>query len=131
MSRPVDRLLASLGIALVLATGAVALLSDKAGSGEQSASASPPGDSAKKTNRVEIKDFKFIPPAVEVKVGTKVTFVNDDSAAHTATSKASGAFDTGSIKQGETKSVVPKKAGDFEYVCGFHPFMKATIRVAK
>jgi len=112
----------------VLATGGVALLSDKAGSSEQSAGATPAG-SAKKTDRVQITDFKYKPPAVEVKVGTKVTFVNDDTAAHTATSKTPGAFDSGSIGQGESKSVVVKKAGDFDYYCAFHPFMKAKIRV--
>jgi len=129
MFSPLDRTLAALGAALVLATGGVALLSDKAGSSEQSAGATPAGGSAKKTDRVQIKEFKYKPPAVEVKVGSKVTFVNDDTAAHTATSKTPGAFDSGSIGQGESKSVVVKKAGDFDYYCAFHPFMKAKIRV--
>jgi len=128
MSNPLDRILAVLGAAHVLATGGVALLSDKAGSSEQSAGATPAG-SAKKTDRVQITDFKYKPPAVEVKVGSKVTFVNDDTAAHTATSKTPGAFDSGLIGQRESKSVVVKKAGDFDYYCAFHPFMKAKIRV--
>src|SRR4051794_9013234 len=113
MSRFRNLLLAALGTSLVLATGGVALFSDKAGSTEQS-EASGPAVSLKKTNRVRITDFKYKPPAVQVQVGSKLTFVNDDSAAHTATSKTSGSFDTGSIKQGETKSVVLDKAGDFD-----------------
>ena len=59
-----------------------------------------------------------------------VAFVNDDTAAHTATSKGPRAFDTGSIMRSET-SVVPKETGDFDYYCAFHPFMKAKIRVVK
>jgi len=129
MSRVFQRLLAPLGVALVLATGGVALLIDKADSGGQSAGAASAAGSAKKTDRVTIVDFKYKPPAVEVKVGSKVTFVNDDTAAHTATSKSPGAFDSGSIRQGERKSVVVKKAGEFDYFCAFHPFMKAKIRV--
>ena len=83
------------------------------------------------TNRVSITDFKYKPSHVVVKAGSKVAFVNDDTAAHTATSKGSRAFDTGSIMRGETRSVVPEKAGDFDYYCAFHPFMKAKIRVVK
>ncbi len=130
MSRSVDRLVAALGIALVLATGGVALLSDKAGSSGASAGATPVKFS-KRSVDVGIKDFKYMPPSIEVKVGTKVTFVNDDNAGHTATSKTVGAFDSGSIAAGESGSVVLKKAGDFDYFCGFHAYMKAKIRVVK
>jgi len=129
MPRPLDRILAVLGAALVLATGGVALLSDKAGSSKQSAGAMPTAGAAKKTDRVQIADFKYKPVEVEAKVGSTLTFVNDDSAAHTATSKTPGAFDSGSIRQRESKSVVLKKAGNFDYFCAFHPFMKAKIRV--
>ena len=129
MSRALNWILAALGIALVLATGGVAVLSDKAASAGQSASASPSGNPAIKTNRVKITDFKYKPPAVEVKVGSKLTFVNEDNAAHTGTSKTPGAFDSGSIRRGQTKSVVLKESGDFDYYCAFHPFMKAKIRV--
>ena len=60
-----------------------------------------------------------------------MTFVNDDTAGHTATARASQVFDTGSIKRGERKNVVLEKAGDFAYYCAFHPFMKAKLRVVE
>lgn len=104
-------------------------MSDKVASADQSASAGPSVGSSTKTNRVKITDFKYKPPAVEVKVGSRLTFVNEDSAAHTGTSKTPGAFDSGSIRRGESKSVVLKEAGKFDYYCAFHPFMKAKIRV--
>ena len=128
MSRSLDRVLALLGVALVLATGAVALSTDRAGSSEQSAGG-PAASPAKQTDRVEIKEFKYEPVEVKVKVGTKVTFLNDDTAAHTATSKVSGAFDSGSIRRGQGKTVVLKKAGNYDYYCAFHPFMKANLQV--
>ena len=129
MSRALNWILAVLGISLVLATGGVALLSGKEVSAEQPTSASRSVGSLTKTNRVKITDFKYKPPAVEVKVGSKLTFVNEDSAAHTGTSKTPGAFDSGSIRRGESKTVVLREAGDFDYYCAFHPFMKAKIRV--
>ena len=131
MSRSLDRVLALLGVALVLATGAVALTSDRAGSSEQSAGASPAASPAKQADRVEIKEFKYQPVEVKVKVGTKVTFLNDDTAAHTATSKASGAFDSGSIRRGQSKTVVLKKTGSYDYYCAFHPFMKAKLQAVE
>lgn len=131
MSRPLNRLLVLLGLALVLATGAVALSSDRGDSNERSAGASPPPTRAKQTARVEIKDFKYEPVRVDVSVGSRVTFVNDDTAAHTATSKVLGAFDSGSIRRGKTKTVVPKKAGNYDYYCAFHPFMKAKLRAVE
>lgn len=129
--RSIDRLLALLGVSLVLATGGVALLADQDGDGDQSASASPAEDSVANTDRVEIKGFKFMPAAVEVKAGSKVTFVNDDSAAHTATSKTGGAFDTDRIKKGESKSVTLDQPGEFDYICAYHPLMKGKIRVVR
>ena len=129
MSRSLDRVLALLGVALLLSTGAVALSSDKAGSSEQSAGATPAASPAEETDRVEIKEFKYEPVEVKVKVGTKVTFLNDDTADHTATSKVSGAFDSGSIQRGQGKTGVLKKAGNYDYYCAFHPFMKANLQV--
>lgn len=77
---------------------------------------------------VSIKDFKYGPPSLSVNKGTMVTFTNQDSTEHTATA-SDGAFDTGSIGQGQEKSVTLEDAGTFSYVCTFHPFMRGTITV--
>ena len=131
MARTINLLLALLGVSLVLATGGVALLAGQDDDRGESAGASPAEASATKTDRVEIKGFKFMPAAVEVKAGSKVTFVNDDSAGHTATSKTAGTFDTDRIKQGESKSVTLGKPGEFDYICAYHPTMKGKIRVVR
>ncbi|HEV2723448.1 MAG TPA: cupredoxin family copper-binding protein [Thermoleophilaceae bacterium] len=124
-----DRLLVALGVALVLGTGGVALLSQKDGGGEQSASASQVEGPVSKEGRVGIKAFKYMPAALTVKAGSKVTFVNDDTADHTATSTAGGAFDTDRIEKGKSGSVTLRKPGSFDYICAYHPFMKGKIRV--
>ena len=79
--------------------------------------------------RIDITDFKFKPETVTVKAGTKVTWVNNDTAPHTATDTATGAFDTGTLKKGDKKTLKLKKPGTYAYVCEFHPFMKATVIV--
>jgi plastocyanin len=67
-----------------------------------------------------------------VKVGTKLTFVNDDGVTHTATAP-DGAFDTGDIQPGKSVTVTAEapsgKAGHVAYICSIHQFMKGSITV--
>ncbi len=78
---------------------------------------------------VKIVDYVYKPANLTVPVGTRVSFANEDSTPHTATSKEQGAFDSGSVGTGETGAVTLGEAGSFEYYCAFHPFMKGTITV--
>jgi plastocyanin len=79
--------------------------------------------------KLAIKNFAFKPPTITVAAGTKLTFTNDDKTAHTATSTATGAFDTGTINPGHSATVVLKKPGTYTYYCQFHAFMRATVIV--
>jgi plastocyanin len=105
----------------VLTLTAAALLPG-CGSSQQN---DPPPPPAASSGAVAIKDFKFAPARLTVKVGAKVTITNADRAPHTATSKP--AFDTGVLSRGRSKVVTIAKAGTFAYVCELHPYMKATI----
>jgi plastocyanin len=93
-------------------------------SGAQSASGATGG-----TQAVKIADFAFSPANLTVAKGTTVDFTNDDETSHTATAKGSGAFDTGTIKPGQSAEVTLDQTGTFAYYCAFHPFMKGTITV--
>ena len=75
---------------------------------------------------VEIHEFKFAPDELEIKAGSKVTFVNLDLVAHTATGEA---FDTGTLKKGERAEITFATAGKFPYLCKLHPHMKGHILV--
>jgi plastocyanin len=79
--------------------------------------------------KVDIKDFKFGPPAVTVKKGGRVTWTNSDSADHTATAD-NRTFDTGTLHQGDSKVETFDKTGTYSYSCQFHPFMKGRIVVS-
>ncbi|HUB99749.1 MAG TPA: cupredoxin family copper-binding protein [Solirubrobacterales bacterium] len=90
---------------------------------------SPATTSASGPQAVAIADFTYEPAQLTVPAGTTVEFTNEDSTPHTATSKESGAFETGSIEKGKTGTVTLDKPGTYAYYCAFHPFMKGTITV--
>ncbi len=79
-------------------------------------------------NVVSIKGLAFGPEDLWVKVGTTVTWINQDPFPHTATAD-DGSFDTDLIQPNQRASVTFEKAGIFPYYCTPHPFMKATIEV--
>ncbi len=77
---------------------------------------------------VTIVNFAFSPDALTVKAGTKVTWTNKDTTAHTVTAD-DGSFDSGPINPGMTFSFTFKQAGTVSYHCSIHPNMKAKIVV--
>lgn len=84
--------------------------------------------SDEKTVTVVIENYEFIPKEVTVKVGTTVTWLNQDGAEHTATAD-DDSFDTDLLAYGESGSVTFSKPGSNEYYCDPHPFMTGTIVV--
>ncbi|MEV6846649.1 cupredoxin family copper-binding protein [Actinoplanes sp. NPDC051411] len=81
-------------------------------------------------NGVAIKGFAFAPAALTVRAGTKVTWTNQDSDAHTVTSGGSGGpLNSQAMNTGDTFSFTFTKAGTYQYLCTIHPFMTATVTV--
>ena len=116
---------------LIAAVGAILLLVACGGSSGSGPSAdNSPGSSHSSAGgaAVSIKNFAYAPANLTVSQGTTIVFSNEDSTEHTATASG-GAFDTGSISQGQSKTVTLETAGSFSYVCSFHPFMHGTITV--
>jgi len=97
--------------------GAVALLA--------LAAAAP---SAKTGAVVHIRDDAFVPTSITVKAGDKVTFVNDDDDAHTATAD-DASWDSEGLNQRQKWTHVFAKAGKIAYHCTVHPTMHGTIVV--
>ena len=125
-----NRMLIVLGAALLVATGVVFVVADDP---SRSTAAQPAAGPAQSGDEVQIKDFLFKPEAITVAAGSKITFTNEDTAPHTATSgpspSADGVFDTDILQKGESKAVTFAKAGTFAYFCTLHPFMKGTVIV--
>jgi plastocyanin len=96
-----------------------------------SSAANTPGAAAPVAgNSVAIKGFAFAPADLTVAAGTKVTWTNQDSDAHTVTSQGSGGpLNSKAMNTGDTFSYTFTKAGTYKYLCTIHPFMTATVTV--
>jgi plastocyanin len=79
---------------------------------------------------VSMKDIKFNPQDVTVKVGQTITWKNDDPVAHTVTAKSGADFDSGTVNPGGTYTFTAKKAGKIDYVCTIHPNQTGAITVS-
>jgi amicyanin len=79
---------------------------------------------------VAIASFKYKAPTAHVRAGGRVTWVNRDSAGHTATfTSGPSKLDTGRLDKGGRATLTFPKAGHYAYVCAFHAFMKGTVVV--
>ncbi len=77
---------------------------------------------------VAITNYAFAPAKLTVRAGTVITFTDHDSTAHTATAN-DGAFNTGTIEPGQSRTIRVGKAGTYPYHCLFHAFMTGTVTV--
>lgn len=77
---------------------------------------------------VQIQNYQFSPSTITVKAGDTVTWTNQDSVEHSATSD-DGSFDTGLMSQGKSGSVTFSKPGTYTYHCKIHPTMHGTVIV--
>lgn len=62
------------------------------------------------------------------KVGDTIVWVNRDTVPHTATARDK-TFDV-RVQQGQSVSMVVKKAGNIAFYCIYHPAMRGTLIVA-
>jgi plastocyanin len=83
----------------------------------------------------EVKKSCYKPYETKAKVGSKVTWKNDDTSTHSATSGKNATpdkqFDSGMIMPGKTYSNTFKKTGTFDYFCMLHPWMTGKVVVSK
>lgn len=86
----------------------------------------PAGTTTSLPNSVSIKNFSFNPSTLNVKVGTTVTWTNEDTVTHTIKSDT---FSSGNLSQGDTFKFTFSTPGTFNYSCGIHPTMTGTIVV--
>jgi plastocyanin len=113
--------------ALTIAVGSLLIIvlspSDSTSGDAGSASARPA------TGMVQdaIRNYRYGPKTLTVRVGAKVAWTNDDAVPHSAT--GAGRFDTGLFGKGQTRTVTFAKAGTYRYICTIHPFMHGTVVV--
>jgi amicyanin len=90
---------------------------------------SAPRVGAAETTSVDIAGFAFHPGEVTISVGDTVTWTNNDSVPHTATSVGSQAAFDGEMAPGESFSFTFLEAGTYDYICELHPEMEGSVVV--
>ena len=83
------------------------------------------------TRTVLIKNFSFKPAHITIKRGTKVRWINKDSAAHTATAINPRGFDSGRLGKGQRYTHTFKSVGKKRYLCKIHPHMRGSVVVKR
>jgi plastocyanin len=77
---------------------------------------------------VSIDSSNFSIKELRVKIGTKVTWVNNDTQTHTVT-ELQDQFDSRNMYGGDQWSYTFTKAGTYTYYCSTHPSMEAKVIV--
>jgi plastocyanin len=81
------------------------------------------------TNMVSMSGSTFSPAAITVKVGTTVTWTNNDNVRHTVTS-SNGAFTSSAdLFFDDAYSFTFTSVGSYPYFCSVHPHMTGTVTV--
>lgn len=104
---------------------------DGTSSSGQSTSSTPPSTSTSRVN-VVIRSLKYMPAYLTVSQGTTVTWMNQDTIAHTVTSddmNNSVHFDSGTLQPGQSYSYTFSQMGTYTYHCSIHPNMTGSVNV--
>jgi plastocyanin len=88
-----------------------------------------PAPTAAGVVQVDMKNIKFVPQTVTVKVGQTVKWTNGDPVAHTVTAKSGSDVDSGTVGPNQTFETKFAKAGRVDYVCSIHPNQTGTVIV--
>src|SRR3954447_10851772 len=79
---------------------------------------------------VQIKSYAYTPAALTIKVGTKVTWTNYDTAPHTVTVDSGPVkFNSPTLQKGDSFTYTFTTPGTYSYYCAVHPDMVATVTV--
>ncbi|HEY5549946.1 MAG TPA: cupredoxin domain-containing protein [Candidatus Saccharimonadales bacterium] len=96
---------------------------------QNSQNTSSNNQSAASTDKVSISNFAFSPTDITVKKGTKVTWTNNDSVAHTIEAESDSGPQSQNLGNNDTFSFTFNQVGSFNYICGLHPSMHGTVSV--
>lgn len=77
---------------------------------------------------VTIREMKFTPATLNIKVGDTVTWTNADDRDHTVVA-ADDSFKSGNLGTGQSFDFTFTKPGTFVYTCTYHPRMRGTVVV--
>ncbi len=98
----------------------------KASEAEQPARAEAP----RAPGTIAMKDVKFVPDRLTIKVGETVTWRNDESLDHNVVAQRGANFKSRAFGRRGTYSFTARKPGTIDYECTLHPGMTGQVVVA-
>jgi plastocyanin len=84
------------------------------------------GIASANTAQVKIDNFKFIPDQITIRRGDTVTWTHPGPASHTVKFADS---ESPVLSNGAQYSKTFNAPGNFDYICGIHPYMKGRVIV--
>jgi len=75
---------------------------------------------------VEIRDYKYIPQNLTVKVGQTVRWTNNDTVLHDVVGSG---IESEYLQKGETFTYTFEEEGTYQYICTIHPWMEGEVIV--
>lgn len=90
------------------------------------------GQPMAQTAEVGIKDYKYEPAELKIKVGTTVRWKNNEKrVSHSVLFTGPGGFESERFFPGDSWQRTFDKPGVYPYTCGPHPEMKGRIEVTE
>jgi plastocyanin len=132
-SKIVPLVLAALAVSFLFVSGLVGIRGYSAIA--QSTTSGTTVSMAKGSQAPDNPEF-YVPAEVTVKAGETITWKNDDTAIHTATSGGNSTpdakFDTSLVSPGQSSkpTAMPNEPGQYPYFCTLHPWMTGTVTVS-
>ena len=78
---------------------------------------------------VKMQSISYQPKSLTVRVGQRITWVNDDDVLHDVVSTSGESVRSELFSKGKSFSFTPTRAGTITYVCTIHPGMDGTVTV--
>lgn len=75
---------------------------------------------------VEIKNYKYIPQNVTVKIGQTVMWTNNDTVLHDVVGSG---IESDYLQKGEKFTYTFEEKGSYQYICSIHPWMEGEVIV--
>jgi plastocyanin len=126
------RIILSMTVAALVLVSALVGVVVSAGAHQQQPGETRQQQQQHPTKKVLIKNFRFSPAKITIKRGTRVVWINKDTAPHTATAtNKPRSFDSGRLGQGERFSHTFRRVGKKPYYCEIHPDMRGRITVKR
>jgi plastocyanin len=83
----------------------------------------------KPNEKISMQNLRFKPDHVQVVVGQKVTWENDENIGHDVKADSGAKFASETFNKDGTYSFTPTAAGTIKYECTLHPGMDGTLDV--